>query len=149
MLEVGGGARAEMGRGLLGDGGRRRSEGRGRSFQGPDRDWVTSAIKCCMNIQEFRMDRRRNGLETYGRTNGIDYGRTEERRLGSLKFEEGLLTAGDLTQKVVTASSLTENREKQPNKEKESARFTSLLQEPATLVNFPFCKGKSVYYPLW
>ena len=54
---------------------------------------------------------------TDGRTNGVDYGRTEEQRLGSLKFEEGLLTAGDLTQKVVTAGSLTENREKQPTKE--------------------------------
>ena len=70
MLEVGGGARAETGRGSWGgDGGQRQSEGVGLSFQGPDRDWVTSAIKCCMNIQEFP-----NG-QAEGR---IGNGRTDE-----------------------------------------------------------------------
>ena len=72
-----------------------------------------------MNIQEFPNGQaeERIGERTDGGMALRTDGRTNERRLGSLKFEEGLLTAGDLTQKVVTASSLTENREKQPTKE--------------------------------
>jgi hypothetical protein len=61
-----------------------------------------------------------------------------ERRLGSLKFEERL-TAGSLLQKAPAGGgSLTQNREKQLGGRERVIVVTSFLQEPATLSYFSF-----------
>ena len=93
-LEGGDGARVEMerGHGAETERGRRQGASTGLSFQGPNTDWVTSAAKCCMNIQELSdgQTEERIGERTDGGMALRTDGRTNERRLGSLKFEEGL-----------------------------------------------------------
>jgi len=73
------------------------------SFQGPNTDWVTSAAKCCMNIQELsdgqteeRIGERTDGgmaLRTDGRMNGGSAASNSKKDV----------PAGGLTQKDLTS----------------------------------------------
>lgn len=79
-------------------------------FQGPDTDWVTSAAKCCMNIQELsdgqteeRIGERTDGgmaLRTDGRMNGGSAASNSKKDI----------SAGGLAQNDLRAGSLNEGR---------------------------------------
>ena len=98
------------------------------SFQGPNTDWVTSAAKCCMNIQELsdgqteeRIGERTDGgmaLRTDGRMNGGSAASNSKKDI----------PAGGLTQKDLRAGSLNEGRKNSREEEARVSDFTFLWQ---------------------